>query len=523
MKSIPVKWILLASLVFYLALTFVSPFSDKHVLLNLEPYPDGIFYINAAQNIAQQGKFIVELNGFSFHPIITPLYAYILAVGFLFTTSPAVFYIVNVVLGVISLICVAMTLKMLTRHSWIIALGLAVYGSHLILLWLPSVPMAENIVLALFSGCLYSYFGFLKSHSWFDLITTIVLTAGLVFSKYTLVGPAGVVALALLYETFSRKNWQQLSLTLTLFILAGGGFLFTQFQAGFNPLFLIWKTEADKLVEATTTNAQVFYSARFVMPNLLAYFRSMIGVGLTPERFLWLQYPLTTLGLVIAFIGGLTWLVVKKSDKRTSLLLLLLFAAQFPLLLIFYVVDQRYIILSVPLVAIGLTYLVTQVQRQKLVAGFIVVSLCIQLLTQLPVLKMLISQNWLQRSVAWQYETVQVFNQQLPPNSYVITVLPPLLVDVYSTKGYIVLPLSNKQEFLNKGQYFWGDQIRYNDLLGTYRTLLEQQKTVFVTNAYLSSQHEFQSDYQQIFTEFKTQKVSEGCWGTCDIYQLSLK
>jgi hypothetical protein len=517
------KWVIVIAVAAYLGLTFTSPFSDRHVLLNLEPYPDGVFYLNAAQNIARHGKFSVTYQDFNFQPIITPLYAYVLALGFLVTSNPGVFYVINVILGAVSLIALILTLKLISPRPEVVFLGILIYFSHVMLLWLPSLPMAENVVLSLFITCLYSYFRFLKNKQWWELAITIILICGLVFSKYTLVGPAAVLALAVLVKLIAHKSWQQLGWSLALFILAAGLFMFTQLQSGFNPLFLFITIPVERTVPQLAPVKQVFYSSQFMVPNLTQYAKSLVGVFTDVGRFLWLRYPLTTIGLVGTFLVGLSWLAGK--GQRGSLLFLWLFLSQFPILLIFYVADQRYLILTAPLLAVGLSYLVSHVKAKArgIVTVLITLSVLLQLWTQLPLLRMLIADNWLHRSVAWQYEAVKVFNTQLPSESYVITVLPPILVDFYSEHHYSLLPLSQKQEFLDKKQFIWGNQLNYENLLATYQELLAEGKAVYVTNAYLSSQHEFEPEFKAIFEAFETKEVASGCFGTCNLYQLHLK
>jgi hypothetical protein len=522
-NHLSLKWMVVAALALYIGLTFTSPFSDHHVLLNLEPYPDGIFYLNAAKNIAIHGQFIVRYQAFTFHPIITPLYAYTLAVGFLFTSNPGVFYVINVVLGAVSVLMLALTIRMITPKNHILFLGILIYFSHLMLLWLPSLPMAENLVLMLFMSSLYSYFRYAKTGRWWDLVITIVLICSLVFSKYTLAGPAAVLALALLMKIRSHRSLIQFGWSLALFILAAGVFMVSQLEAGFNPLFLIWTLPSQPTTTQVAPVEEVFYSVKFVAPNMIQYARSLVGFLPDPGRFLWLYHPLTTGGLVGVFLVGLSWIAWK--GKQGSFLFLLLFLSQFPILLIFYVVDQRYIILTAPLLALGLSYLVAQSKpkAKNILVMVISISLLLQFMTQLPIFRMLVAHNWLQRSVAWQYEAVKVFNTHLPSDSYLVTVLPPLFVDLYSTQQYSLLPLSPKQEFLDKKQYMWGDQVKYENLVTTYQELLEQGKSVYVTNAYLSSQHEFQAEYQNVFNVFETKEVASGCFETCNLYQLSLQ
>jgi hypothetical protein len=247
----------------------------------------------------------------------------------------------------------------------------------------------------------------------------------------------------------------------------------------------------------------------------------------TQTNLLWLKYPLTTIGITAFFIIGNLYLLFKKRSEE-SLLWLLLFLAQFPILLVFYVIDARYIILSLPLLTIGTIHVMEKVKQKKLLYIFLTLAIVLQLLSQLSFFKYLVATNALSRSRAWQYEAVKVLNTQFTSASqmkkpYVITALPPLLVDLYSNHHYELLPLSSTQEFADKKQFVWGSDINYENLTETYTKLLSQGNQVFVSNAYLTSQYEFTAHFDELKKYFVLTEAAEGCVGTCNVWKVELK
>lgn len=509
-------WVICSGAVLvFIMLVFTSPSNDHHFLLNVEPYPDGLFYVRSALNIARSGHFLVEYQGFVLYPQITPLYSYLLAVGYFLSPQPGFFYFTNCVLGIITIIFLFLSLYQVTRKKWLICGGLAIYLSHMIVFWLPSVPMAENAVLALFSVTLFFLVSYLQSQRRRDLLLLLSCVLALVFAKYTLIGVSAVLELVMLVQVLRKRQTVNAGLIVGISGVTAAIFWYVQLHLGQHPLAGF---SAQNFNQPSVVTGAVFYSFNYIWSNAITYVKALLGFKVP---FLWLHESITTFGYSLLFLFGLGWLLIKKNLR--SGVYLFVFLSQFPLLFIFYVVDQRYIILTLPLFALGITYLGTKVKSKKLFVTLLVASIALQCFSQLPFLRSLVAANMLNRSQAWQYEAVKVFNAQLPADSYIVTALPPLFVDLYSNHQYHLLPLSPKQEFLDKKQYVWGSEIRYQNLAETFSDLLSQNHLVFISNAYLSSNHEFSLDYQKLGDQFVFKKVAEGCFGTCDVFQLELK
>jgi hypothetical protein len=138
--------------------------------------------------------------------------------------------------------------------------------------------------------------------------------------------------------------------------------------------------------------------------------------------------------------------------------------------------------------------------------------------------KQVISANVLHRSQSWQFQSVKHFSQQqeLDANAYLITALPPFLISTYENPEYKILPLSRHQEFLAKDQNVWSTELADKSLLPDfYKKLLQEEKKLFVSNAYVTHQQAVIDDFENLKTQFNLELVSEGCEKTCNLYKLS--
>ena len=250
-----------------------------------------------------------------------------------------------------------------------------------------------------------------------------------------------------------------------------------------------------------------------------------------PSPFLWLNYPVTSAGLFLSALGILI-VKLKKGialERWQSGVLLIAFLSQLPLLLVFYTVDARYSLFSLPVIALSSAWLFSDLSKKFSVnhaAVALVVLLGLHLVQQLPLAKQLVGNNLLHRSQAWQYQSIKhidtFFSSISQDNFLLITALPPHLVDAYAERDLPLLPLSPDQEFLQKSELVWGKNLHYDDLHTEFRNQLKEGKTLFITNAYVTHQHSVIQDFENIKENFELELVSEGCEGACTIYLITL-
>ena len=130
------------------------------------------------------------------------------------------------------------------------------------------------------------------------------------------------------------------------------------------------------------------------------------------------------------------------------------------------------------------------------------------------------------RSQSWQQQAVVELsgNSVIDDTAYLITALPPSLFAVYGPQSHQILPLSKNQEFIQTGKNLWTDELTDSqNLLGEYQLWLEEGRTLYITNAYITHQQAVIEDYEAFKTRFDLELVSEGCQEACNLYRLNLK
>jgi hypothetical protein len=475
----------------------------------------------SGRNFAVGRGFGLEYKGNFTQPWVPALYSLVLSGGYIFWHHPAAFYVINILLGIGGIVLLAKTLQNIVSSRLAQIVGLGVYLLHGYIMLLASLPMSENLLLFLFILAIYLLLDVPQNIT--KRIIGIGALAGLILTKYTVVPVVIVLSMAWFYSVWTTKQSPTLKYSLlgTLGLLAA---LFTGMlnRLGTNPWLLFTKLAG----YLATDNP--FYNFAFVVPNTTSYFLFLSGFK---NHFLWFSYPFTSISILIAGLAGLLLSIYSKKDTYLVGILSASFLAQFSLLLIFYTVDSRYIIIAIPLLALATALAFQRLSEfPKLHTQHLVVLLCLVFLpltlSQVPVFRYLLSANILHTTKAWQLESVKHFDTFFKdtPNQLLITALPPYYVDAYQKSDYRVLPLSLAQEFAtNKKIYPWGNHINYNDLTQEFTKLLAENKRIYISNAYITHSQTVISDFEKYKEVFDLTLVSQGCQDACNIYTLTLK
>lgn len=519
------------AILIYLSFTLPALWQDTHFLQNLEPYPDGLLYALTARNLAAGNSHTLQyLDSTSTH-WAPPLYSYILTVGYLINEAPTTFYAINVVLGTSTLIILLYIIWKTTQNHLALGTGAILYLSHSYILWLPSVPMAENLTLLLFVIALGGITLPDKHifHSKLLMPFFLFSALGLSLTKYANITLTPVfIILSLLH--FKAGQSKHYLLVVTLIILTGIS-AFSIFIE--NPLTLL-----SNISKVLLDGNSPYHSFRFIWSNLKLYGHTLMGIS---SQFLWLTTPLTSIFLTFFFIFSVTWYWKKNTHLHLSEAIILpsLFIAQFTIPLTFYTVDSRYIVTIIPLFALGISWLITGIWQKRYAAYFATIFsilIAAHLLTQISLFKQIVANNILGRSTAWQYEAIAHFDQtfsQVNGDVFIITALPPFLVDAYSTSNYRVLPLSEHQEFIAKGEWVWGSDLDPYDQLGDaapkltqrelltlFDDLLDSDSELYISNAYITHLHEVVADYEALHEKYLLEEVSPGCNEACTVFSV---
>lgn len=481
-------------LLIYLLVQLPSFFQKNHVYQNLEPYPDGLLYTTSSLNFVK-GEGLNLVNGevvvkswvpLTYSVILIPIYTLIPKIqAFVFT---------NILLGIGSLFFLYLTIRKISKNNYVKILSILTFLLNGYVLVLPTLPMTEN--LSIFAFTLFVYFYTHKDNKK-SLIGGLFATTLFLLIKFSniLVGISMIVVLIKRLNLFKVK----FSKIYLLFLLSASFLVFILYLNN-NLISTIYKSLNSK-----------FFNFDNFLPNLVFYVRSL----LIDSKLLWFSAPLS--GLLMFLI----WITEMK--KRSLFWLSILLFAQLPTALLFYVADARYLILFIAALPI---FLAKHLSNYKNGPNLLMVGLlCLftNLFLQRGLIREVIANNVFGKSVAWQVESIYHFNSVLNDNDFIITSIPPLLINEYSDKKIISLPISNHQEFLSKEIIVWDVDIDFNNIKESYNVLINRGEEIYISNSYNSHSNEVQADFDQFKELYNLRLVSSGCQNTCNIYLLESK
>ena len=518
-KQFVENWFFWGLVSFYLFIILAS-FFGSHVLKNLEPYPDSLYYLSQAKELAQTGKLRLRYQDSVINFHVPPFYSLVLSPFFLFTQNPQIFVIANIIFGITSLVLIMLIISEKTKSKSAIAIATLILLSHFSFIWFSTLPMTELLGLTLM---LLSFYLIIKKKiNLWNLLIIFTLLLSLILTKYLYVTLAMGLGLILLIRLIKEKQSKMLQVIFGLILFSGLLLILFLQKIHYRPFDVFTYLFNSHL------NAFYFYSFSYIKQNLLFYLQTLLGIN---SQMLWLKTPLSSAGILFLFFFSLFKLWQNKANKFFALSIFILFCSLFPILLIFYAKDARYLFFVPALMALAISINWEQSRgKQKFYLSLsIAVSLCLQIFTQAPLLKIILSQNILHHSTAWQYEAIQNYNKYFieDNNAYLITALPPFFVDFYDNGNYRVLPLSNNQEFINKNQWVWGsdldlsaDEAKNKNLYDLYNKLLAEEKQIYISNSYITHNHLVIEDYEKLKKNYNFELVQEGCNNACNIYEL---
>ena len=507
-KNFEIIFILL--LIVINAVFILSPVAqDKHWVYNLEPYPDGLLYTLSGRNLISRNYLglVYEENKLSIW--VSPIYSIFLSVFYTINDSPLTYLVGNFVLAVTNILLLHKLFYELKIKPLLRMLLLLLYVTQVPILWLSMLPMSENISLTFFIACGYLIFSRKVESNKKLMYLGILVSILLALSRLSLV-PLGFITAVILFINYNdiRVITRKRIIVLSSFAILSA-LLFSK-----QIIFFI----SDLLSDSG------FFSIKNVIDNTIFYFKALTGFK---SKLLWLDEVLIN-PLITLSVGG--YCVFELYKKRWKILIpIFLFVSQFSLIIFLNVYDARYIVYAVPLGIIILSLLMKSIQAQsKFVFGIVLTILVTQIIFIHPLLRPMVSANFLGSSAGWQYEAVLHFNEFFSDKAganqaQIITALPPFLVDVYQQANYSVLPLSEHQEFIAKDQRVWGENVPYKSLLEGYESWLKEGKDLYISNAYITHQQSVISDFEMYKQKFDLVPVSSGCLEACNIYKLVVR
>jgi len=575
-------WIFVICFFIFLLFLARNPFSSRTLIPNFEPYPDAIHYVAPARNFVINNQFAIVREGRVMTPRVPPLYSLFLIPFYMINNDARFFYFGNVFLALFSFFLFYLIIKKLTTNNQpfdssqgkqpitgylIIFFSLFLYITNYFNYWYPTLAMSENLTIFLFLINIYILIKPLNK------ITTIVggaLPFAFFITKYAHTTLTGVFLLFYAIKLITEIGWKNkkklkkwalhfgISVIVTIFLL-----LYFELIPGISTLFeyikiLLPKTQGSTQVLNSTGG---WFSLIYMEEYLPKYIRALFG-GYS-VRFLWDNTPIVPLYIGIPGMLGLILGVFSRKTRLLAVTLLLSLISSVLFMSTFYSLDMRYLYQVIPAILIGFVMFWTILYRKLetlnpksysnpkllkskkkpslefgisnlfrvLSLGFkflLVAFICFYMATNLIRFKKQIMLNLKYAERPWYYLSVLKLNDYFKsypkdkPVPVVISSLIPYYVDFYSNGNYSLLPLSLHQEFRNNRVEAWGD-FDYADLIKLYYKVLLSGHELYIHNYGLGNEKVLHDDFKKIQENFIMTKVSEGCYGACDIWKLKMK
>ncbi|MBI2018953.1 hypothetical protein HYS96_04620 [Candidatus Daviesbacteria bacterium] len=542
--------IFLGLIILFALLIYKDPFSQRTLIPNFEPYPDTFNYITPALNLIRGKGLNMNREGREYKPNVPPLYSLSLIPAFIIKQDPRMSYYTNVVLAFIALVFFWAILKKISDNKLIIYTILILYITNYFIYWVPSIILAENLILTL---SLVAIYFLLLEVSLINSTVISVVAVGLYATKFSII-PISVL-LTFLYliriwinKTSSSNKFKMIvysitatalfySLLATVEWITKGNNIFIQVYEHILRIYhSIIQSDIGSDGNATKqiTYSSSWFGIEYIEKHFPSYLRVLLG---SPDRFLWDFTPLVPNFIAIPAMIGLFSSLLIKNTRLIALILLLLMFGLITFMSTFYSFDTRYIYITIPILLIGFGLLLRNVEnnffrKKKLLLNILVlIFLCLYFLTNAIRIKSQISLNLRYTETPWNYISILKMNEYFIVDKIVngkkpvlISALPPLLIDYYSNGNYTLLPLSYEQEFRRQDvrELVWGPN-DYSDLPKLYTKYLLEGYEVYVSRAGLGNEGYTNNDFNTIVERFGTKLVLPGCYDQCNIYSVKLK
>lgn len=492
---------------------------------------------------------------------VPPLYSLFMIPAFLIKNDVRMFYFVNVLLAITSLIFFYLNLRHMTDgiaiknsnkllslwkqqftlQNLIVFTTLFLYVTNYFNYWYPTLAMGENLVIPLFLASLWLF----TKKTGLKSIVAISLLSIAIYATKTANLPimAALVAgygIKLLTEEQKKEKWRLLGQFAGTFIVMFIAFsLYFQVRYGSSILstlfFFLSNLFPTKIISPNGGQAVSggWFSLEFMKTNLPKYARAMLG-GYS-VRFLWDNTPIVPLCVGTVGLAGIAITWFNKRFRSIGITLALVMTGSIVFMSTFYSVDMRYLYQSIAILHIGFAMFWTQVSRignKKTVQFAAALSIAgmfvFYSLTNIVRLKNQTMLNLKYSETPWYYLSVLKLNEYfdtLPAadkKPIVISAMIPYYIDFYSNGKYDLLPLSLTQEFRDHREKAWGKD-DYSNLLKLYDSYLDRGYEVYVNNYGIGNEKPLQTDFQKIMEVYSTKIVSEGCYNACNTWKLYKK
>ena len=531
------EWVVILSCVFiFLLLLYKDPFSERSLIPNFEPYPDTFYYTVPPLNLVKGEGFYLSREGRVLRNSIPPLYSLVILPFILINPDPRMVYYANVFLALISFILFLLILKKITENVWIIGVALFLYVTNYFLFWMPTLAMAENLLLPLYLAAILLLLRPVSLLN-FGLLGVISLC---IFATKAANIPVLVAILLLsslkIFFLDKTKIWKLkaflcLSIAFSSFFLLYAEYLYL--TNNFNIISAL--SGYFDLLTGKTSSYDVkshrpigWASFGYIQINFPLYLSSILG---NKTKFLWDVTPIVPKYIAIASIIGVFAGLIKKKYRNLSIILIIMVGTSIMFMSTFDSFDARYIYIAIPSLLLGFSILILVLFDffSKKWTIILLLFFAFYISSNMIRLKSQISLNFKYSETPWAYISVLKLNEYFTKEKIingkrpvVISALPPYLIDFYSNGNYTLLPLSYEQEFRSLKDIVWGPN-DYSNLPILYAKYLHDGYDLYVSKYGLGSESYTNRDFNTILKEFDAEVVLSGCYKQCDIYKITLK
>ncbi|MEP7166991.1 MAG: hypothetical protein ABI758_03380 [Candidatus Woesebacteria bacterium] len=518
-----------------------NPFSQRTLIPNLEPYPDSFHYVVPALSFLHGHSFVIEREGRTIAPEVPPLYSFVLVPFFALKQDVRMFYFANVMLSLWAYGLFCVIIKMFFEKKSIQILLLFLYVTHGVLIWFPTLAMAENLLLVLF---LESILLMISPSRPRRAVLAGIIAVSFYATKYASLPLAICFPLLyiskLLIEKRERKSlpiFRYFLRFIVSLIITGILYICYEYFVKNNSvignlvevLMLVISSGRSSISESHTTDSG-FFSLVYVGRNTTQYLHWLIG---DPLKLLWKNIQILPKFLTIPAIIGLVVGLLRKKTRILAVSLIGMIAATLIFLSIFYDYDARYFFIAIPSLILGIGLFFSWVyatfpKKSVLISIGIGLLLVLYLGLSFRSIKFQIALNLKYAETPWYYISVHLLSEYLHSHvsksaekPIVITSLPPYLVDAYSKEPALLLPLDKKQEFRSQLHKAWGDY-DFDNLDMVYLQFLTQGRKVYLMKYGLGNEQYLHEDFDRISNKFHATQVMDGCFELCNLYELHL-
>ena len=524
-------------------LLFRNPYSTRTLIPNFEPFPDSFHYVTVARCFIAEGTWNLCRSGLQTglpgsDPSVPQGYSLALLPGFLLSFDPRTFYFTNVFLSYLSVVLLYAILKKITKEPFIHALVLGITVTSYHFFWLPTLAMAENLLVPLF---LLSCYLMLQKTTKKVLLATGTVSVAFYFTKFAYV-PLVVTLVAVQFFKMALPNLRQKKYKQTLIatiILGLPILLLLPFSYNFakSIAFLLRIITPKTQAPGSSTVTNSYFGMSVFADHFSEYVQILLG---HPARFLWDVRP--WFSKLIGWLGflGILSALIKPKHRTFALYLGISTLAQTIFMSTFYAFDSRYIFTGFFAILLGLALLLDNISSQKriqmllkklsipkklFVPGTTLILGIILLGSRLLPLKSQVMLNLKYAESPWWYLSIQEYNaffsSRREEQAQLISLTSPYMVDFFTNNTYVVLPFDEQQDFNQKKLEVWGVP-NNQSLLETYTQKLTNGEKIYLANYGIEASGQFKNTFKKYSETFELEKVHEGCFNLCNIYTVSL-